>query len=285
MLRSTTGGTPVFAVQRTLQALELLADADSGVSVGHLTESLGVDKSIASRILSTLHAAGYVVRAQDSERYELSLKLIALAMGVSDRLGFPGVCQPILRRVSEDTGELAQLAAVERERLVFIANAQGQQRIAIVPTIGREVALHATASGKAWLATLPVEKAVKLALADGLDQITPHTTTRTEALLEDLDRVRRQGYATVEGEFTEGVNGVAIAIGQQRFGHAVGTIVLSAPASRLARDRLVELVPIVKTASNELEAVWPLDVARLAIASPVESRRLPTSRRMARAHG
>jgi DNA-binding IclR family transcriptional regulator len=268
-----TTGVPVFAVQRTLQTLEYLAEAEAGVSVAELCQALGIEKSIASRLLSTLVAGGYVVRVGDGDRFELSLRLIALAFSVSDRLGFPGVCQPVLHRLSEETGELAQLAAVERDRLVFVANAQGTQRLAIVPTIGRDVVLHATASGKAWLASLATEQAVAAVLHEGLTEVTPRTITRLETLLEELERVRQQGYATVEGEFTEGVNAIAVAFGQQRFQHAVGAIVLSAPSTRFATDRMTEMVPIVRAAAGELEAVWPHDVARVALDPQSAARR------------
>ena len=268
-----TTGVPVFAVQRTLQTLEYLAEAEAGVSVAELCQALGIEKSIASRLLSTLVASGYVVRVGDSDRFELSLRLVTLAFSVSDRLGFPGVCQPVLHRLSEETGELAQLAAVERDRLVFVANAQGTQRLAIVPTIGRDVVLHATASGKAWLASLATEQAVAAVLHEGLTEVTPRTITRLETLLEELERVRQQGYATVEGEFTEGVNAIAVAFGQQRFQHAVGAIVLSAPSTRFATDRMTEMVPIVRAAAGELEAVWPHDVARVALDPQSAARR------------
>ena len=268
-----TTGVPVFAVQRTLQTLEYLAEAEAGVSVAELCQALGIEKSIASRLLSTLVAGGYVVRVGDGDRFELSLRLIALAFSVSDRLGFPGVCQPVLHRLSEETGELAQLAAVERDRLVFVANAQGTQRLAIVPTIGRDVVLHATASGKAWLASLATEQAVAAVLHEGLTEVTPRTITRLETLLEELERVRQQGYATVEGEFTEGVNAIAVAFGQQRLQHAVGAIVLSAPSTRFATDRMTEMVPIVRAAAGELESVWPHDVARVALDPQSAARR------------
>lgn len=273
MVLPQTTGVPVFAVQRTLQTLEYLAEAEAGASVAELCQALGIEKSIASRLLSTLVGSGYVVRVGDSDRFELSLRLITLAFSVSDRLGFPGVCQPVLEHLSAQTGELAQLAAVERDRLVFVANAQGKQRLAIVPTIGRDVVLHATASGKAWLASLITEQAVAAVLHEGLTQVTPNTTTSLETLLEELERVRHQGYATVEGEFTEGVNAIAVAFGQQRFQHAVGAIVLSAPSTRFATDRMTETVPILRTAACELESVWPHDVARVALDTQGAARR------------
>lgn len=268
----TEGGASVQAVGRTTKALELLADAPNGVSVAELARALGSDNSVASRLLSSLQGEGYVVREEDSERFELSLKLMAVAFRYTDRLGFPGMCLPILRGLSEETGEPSQLGMVEGDTLVYVANAPGRQRLSIAPTIGREAALHATASGKAWLAFLPEEEALKLALNQGLTAITPRTIISAQKLLEDLEGVRKRGYATVDGEFTEGVVGVAAPIGRERFGHVVGTVVLSWPERR-GGAHFADLAPRTIDAARELEASWPTHlVPTKALERPVRTK-------------
>jgi IclR family transcriptional regulator, acetate operon repressor len=252
----------VSAVQRTLQTLELLAEVPEGLAVGELVAKLGADKSIVSRLLSTLQVEGYAVRDPASDRYALSLRLLSVALKQADTLGFPGVCAPILRRLAAETGELIELTVADEGRLVYVASAEGRQRLNIRPTMGREVTLHATATGKAWLSTLPLDLAVTLALDRGLTAETPHTITNLPALLRELDRVRKRGYATVRDEWFDGICAIAVAIGIRRFGHAVGVVVLAAPTSRYNSKVLEAFAPGLRRGADDLEAVWPLDVVR-----------------------
>lgn len=247
-----------------MEALQLLADAPTGMTVLQLATTLKVEKSVASRLLATLMSDGYLVRDADTERYQLSLKLMSIAFRQADRLGFPRRCQPILLRLSDQIRELVQLSAVDRDQLLLVANSQPQRRLTVLPNLGSNVVSHATASGKVWLASLPDEEATKIALRRGLSRLTDRTITKLDALLDELARVRTTGYAVAEGEFEEGVNAIAYAVGAKRFGKVVGTIAISAPAARADRKHLAEIAPILEAAAADLEAVWPMDVARVS---------------------
>jgi IclR family transcriptional regulator, acetate operon repressor len=269
---TAAAGARLQAVSRTLRVLELIADSPGGTSVAQLAREIGSDNSVASRILSTLVSEGYVIRDPDTERYILSLKLISIAFRYADRLGFPAICLPILNRLSEETGELTQLAAVEGEHLVYVGTSPGKQRLTIAPNIGREVVLHATAAGKAWLATLSDEDALRICLSQGLNAITPNTITTARQLTDEIAKVRRLGYATAIGEFNEDISALAVAIGVRRFGHAVGTILVSAPSSRFDRS-MPELIPPLTAAAQDIEAAWPVHMLPLVGVPEDELRR------------
>lgn len=251
-------GAPIQAVGRTLDALELLATRVDGVSVLELAEALSVEKSIASRLLSSLLARGYVTRDSANDTYRLSLRLLGVASRYADQIGFPGVCQPTLLALSQETRELVQLSVVDGDALVLSAHAQARQQLAILPALGRNVNLHASASGKAWLASLPEKEAAEIALRHGLRERTDATITDLSALLAELAKARSDGYATAFGEFIDDVNSVAFPIGSERIGKAIATVAVSAPASRLPASRIEEVVPLVRQAAADLEEVWPL---------------------------
>ena len=85
----------------------------------------------------------------------------------------------------------------------------------------------------------------------------------------NLRRVRRNGYALVEGEYEDGISAVAAAIGNERFGRVVGTVALSAPATRVGRRELAALAPAVRRTAGRLETLWPL-ACRRSRGSPSE---------------
>jgi DNA-binding IclR family transcriptional regulator len=259
-------GAPVPTVARLLDVLELLADAPAGVTVLELANELGVHKSVSSRILATLLQRGYVVRDEGSDRHELSLKFFALASRNTNRMGFPAFCQPTLQTLADEIEELVQLSVVEREGLVLTAFAQtpDRRRLAVWPALGTVLAPHASASGKVWLASMPDEHAVEIALRHGLEPLTPHTITTLDRLLRELATVRRDGYGIAVSEWIEDVSAISFGIGVERFGGVVGAITLSGPTTRTSRERLVEIAPRVRRAAAELETIWPTHAVRLA---------------------
>jgi DNA-binding IclR family transcriptional regulator len=250
----------LHAVSRTMQTLEELARSTTGVTVLKLASTLGVGKGIASRLLASLLDHGYVVREAETDRYHLSLKLTSIALRHLQRVGFPGICQPILRKLSQETKELVQLSAVAENHLVVVDGAQAMQGLSIVPFVGTRVPLHATAGGKTWLASLSPEKARAAALRIRLAALTPQTIVSVERLLVELETTRRRGFAVVEGEFLDHVNAIAVPIGQARFGFFVGALAVCAPESRLPRARFSRIAPILKAAAAEIETLWPSDV-------------------------
>jgi IclR family transcriptional regulator, acetate operon repressor len=268
---SSTRAAPVPTVARLLDVLELLADAPQGVTVLELAQQLGVHKSVSSRILATLLQRGYVVRDEGSDRHEISLKLFALASRNANRMGFPAFCQPTLQALADEIEELVQLSVVEREGLVLTAFAQtpDRRRLAVWPALGTMLAPHASASGKVWLASMPDEAAVEIALRHGLQPLTPRTITTLERLLRELGQVRRDGYGIAESEWVEDVSAISFGIGATRFGGVVGAITLSGPTTRTSRERLIEIAPRVQRAAAELEQIWPTHAVRLAGAARI----------------
>jgi DNA-binding IclR family transcriptional regulator len=163
--------------------------------------------------------------------------------------------------LADETDELVQLAVVEGERLFFAAKAEGQgQRIRMLPLVGTAAPLHATASGKVWLASLPPARARAILRRDGLARLAPGTITSVQRLAAELAAVRRRGYAIVDEELVEG--GRAVAAPVVSGDRVVGAVALSGPVFRLSLRDLHAHAPRVRAAARDLAAVWPLE-ARL----------------------
>jgi len=263
------GEATISAVSRALQAIETLAASPKGLTVSALSQRLGIELSIASRILSTLATDGYV-RRDPAGQYVLTYRLVATASRFVDELGFVDLCLPLLQELADRTGELVQLALREGDDLWYVAKAEGKQRIRMLSAIGREAPLHASAIGKAWLGTLGEDDALRLAAARGLKAFTPHTITSLTQLQKELRKVRAQGFGTVVEEYIVGGSGVGAVIQAERAG-VVGAVSLGAPTFRVTREGLVEFGAEVVQLAQRLASIWPLSGgASLAAGAPVE---------------
>lgn len=243
-----------------MRVLEAFAGHPGGVALTPLSAELGYGKASLSKILATMEREGFVRRDPVSAHFHLSWRLLALAFGHAQRVGIHGLCSPILQTLADETDELVQLAVVEDNHVLFVAKAEGPgQQMRMMPLVGVVAPVHATASGKVWLASLPRPEAAEILTSQGLPRLASRTITSRARLLAQLREVRARGYAVVDEELVDGGRAVAAPI--VKGGRVVGAVAVSGPTFRLPVAKLHRLAPVVRRAAVELEAVWVHDVA------------------------
>jgi DNA-binding IclR family transcriptional regulator len=183
-------------VQRCLDILELLADAPGGLALSAIGAALGLPKSATHRFLAALADRGFVRQNPASLHYALTLKLAALGFRHLSGTRLDEVCQPVLDRLAAESGELVRLAVVDGEGMTWVAKAQGAHSgLRYDPDMGRDVVLHVTASGRAWLATLNESAALALVARRGFaapGRFGPAAPTRIAAFRTLLRETRRR---------------------------------------------------------------------------------------------
>ena len=250
--------------ERCLGIIELLGDRARELPLGEIAERLRLPKSGAHRLLATLVDLGWVEQNVDTGFYRLTMRLAVLGQRFYIASGVPDICQPLLDRLAQQSHEFVRLAVVDGSALVWIAHAQGARSGLVyqpAETTSR-VPLFATASGKAWLASLTTEVAVEYVLKSGgfddVDRYGPNAARSIEALLRDLRATVRRGYGLAVNEAEPGVTAVAAAVRSGPDGGAVGTVSIAGPTARVAEARVRELAPLVVQCAAELSNVWPL---------------------------
>lgn len=250
----------ISAVERALQILEILSEHQEGLTGSDLASRLGLHRATAFRLLSSLMGAGFVAQHEPGPHYRLTLKLVSLASGFLASLGPVELAIPILRQLSDRTGELVQLAMVDGDEMIRVAKAEGRERLRVAAPTGSGVTLHVSSLGKAWLSTLPTERAAAILCERGLPARTPNTITTLEGMLADLEQTRVKGYAICFEEGGLGMCSVGAPIilpcGGDRV--AVGAVNVAAPSMRASRERLVEWAPLVVATATELAQIWSL---------------------------
>jgi IclR family transcriptional regulator, acetate operon repressor len=250
--------------ERCLGIIELLAEGASEIPLGEIADRLGLPKSGAHRLLATLVELGWAEQDPDTGFYRLTMRLAVLGQRFYVASGIPDIWQPVLDRFAHDCREFARLAVVDGNTLVWIAHAQGATGGLLyqpAETTGT-VPLFATASGKAWLATLTHEAAVQNVASQGgfkhTERYGPNVIRSIEALLKDIRTTARRGYGLAVNEAEPGVTAVAAAIRAGSDGAAVGTVSIAGPTARMTEHKIRELAPRVMQCASDLSKLWPL---------------------------
>ena len=235
---------------KALRVLEAVAASAQPVSLSKVAESVSIDKSTAYRMLNTLVEAGYVVRDDVSKRYSLSFKVVFLSRNLLAENEVSRLSRQVLEQLTAATHETVHLNILDGDQTIVIQKVKGTQLIGVDFQIGDRSPLHCTSIGKALLAFQDV-RFIEGVIAAGLPKMARNTITDPVALRNELHRIRSQGYALDDHEFSDNMRCIAAPIfesdGRVRMG-----ISLSGPDSRFTLEKLDELKgPLV-------EAAWTL---------------------------
>ena len=220
---------PVQSVDRALVLLEVLAQGGGRLPITELSSRSGLSLGTVHRLLASLAARGYV-RQDPDRRYALGTALLPLGDAATRLLG--SWAQPFLSQLAERCGETANLAVLEDDHVIYVAQAAGRHRMRMFTEVGRRVLPHSTAVGKVLLAWQDPDHVRRVLVRLGLPGRTPNTLTTLAAFGEELSEVRERGWAVDDEEEEPGVRCLAVPVGPGE--RAVAAVSVSAPASRLA---------------------------------------------------
>ena len=190
----------------------VLAHQDSGLSFSEIVKTNNLPKSSVHRILNLLVDMGYLVFDQNTKKYRGSLKIAKLGASVIENVDLRAVARPYLQRLHEMTGHTCHLGIINGTRGVYLDKIEPRTYgIRLFSAIGKDFPLHCTAMGKTLLAFS--ETALKSQILTGkLDSFTEYTITDPTILADELEKIRKDGYAIDREEITIGIVCVAAPI-------------------------------------------------------------------------
>lgn len=236
----------VRSLERAFELLEHLADAGGQLALTELAEVSGLPMPTIFRLMRTLANRGYV-RQDASKRYALGPRLIRIGETAERLLGT--WARPALAQLVEEVGETANMALLEGDEAVYVAQVPSRHSMRMFTEVGRRVRPHCTGVGKALLAQLPDPVVREIIARTGMPAATAHTIVDPAALMRELGRIRQRGYAVDEEEQELGVRCVAVPVAGTP---TLTAISVSGPQSRLTHEAIKDVVPIMRRAAGQL---------------------------------
>jgi IclR family acetate operon transcriptional repressor len=243
-VRSDHGG--VQSVERAFRLLELLADTHGGSSLNELSAIVGLPVTTCHRLLKTLASLGYV-RQLPSRRYGLGLGMTRLSRHADLQLGV--LARPYLERIVAETGETANMALLDGDRVAYVAQAPSPHAMRMFTEVGHRAFTHSTGVGKAILSMLDGASVRRIVTRAGMPRATAATIVEFDVLERELELIRERGYALDDGEQELGVRCYAVPL----IGLPVPVAIsVSGPGVRLTEDMGPKVVPQLKAAATAL---------------------------------
>ena len=231
------------SVASAMRLLKMFSEGEVEIGVTTLARRLGVAKSTAYRLASTLVAEGMLEQNPETEKYRLGIALFGLGALVRQRMNVSNEARPYLFDLREATNETVHLAILDRASIMYVYDLESTQAIRMRANLGERKPALCTAEGRAMLAFQPREQVEKV-LAEKFRARTPKTVTDVATLRAALKDVRTLGYAREDEQSERGMRSIAAPI-RDATGQAVAAVGMAGPAQRLSDEVLARFAPLV----------------------------------------
>lgn len=213
---------------RAFTIMEELLKSDKPLGVSELARLTGIPKANTFRIMKTLEELKAVSPKEDG--YILGSKMIELGAGAKHNDEFMLVAKPYLQKLSKTCDETVNLGIMFQDYVLFIHTELAEQR-SLVASLPPVTPLYCCSVGKIFLAYQTNKELEHYFKVHHPIKRTINTRTTKEALLQESEKIRRDGIAHDHEEYDYGLSCIAapIFLGE----NLAAGISLSGPTSRL----------------------------------------------------
>lgn len=223
----------VQSVAKASKILFAVAQSNNGLRAVDISDKLDLPRQATYHLLHTLVTLGLLTRGPD-QRYLLGLRIGILCEAFPRHLAPPERLLPYVRELAYATGETSYASGWWEGEITNLAVVRGRNAIqaAEVPH-GSYSSAHARASGKMLLAMADAPVRERYLANHALERRTRNTITDPDALRRELEKIRADGYAIDNEEYTEGLCCIAMPIDDGAMPYAFG---LWAPAAQFEQS-------------------------------------------------
>ena len=236
---------------RTLMILEVLGKNNKAMTATEINASLGLPKQTVHRLCATLEKENFLARQGNSKRYLPARRLRDLGAGLLYSSRDHIIRRQILKTVAEQVKETVNFAVPEDNGMSYVDRVETDWAFRIQLPIGTNVPFHCTASGKCFLSSLNKRERIGILSSLKLEALTEKTHVTIEALMQELNQIKKQGYALDREEFMEGMIAIAVPI-KDKEDRFIGALAFHGPTQRISIENAIARKEILLKASQKL---------------------------------
>jgi DNA-binding IclR family transcriptional regulator len=237
------------AALRAIRLLKLFTAQAPELQLAEISVLSGLNKTTTHRLLQALHSEELLDRNPGNGAYRLGPGMMALGVQALSSNDLRIRARPLLKRLADETGETATLEVPIDDTMLILDEVTGKHVIGASGNVGTRWPIHATSTGKAYIA---FEQQGSARLAATLLSLTSSTITQIEQLEKQLGDIRRRGFAETVDELEDGFSGVA-AVVRGGMGELVGALSICGPSQRMSESRRAQLGMTLCTVAKHLQ--------------------------------
>lgn len=217
-------GNTIRSVAKAMELLQILSDSGA-LTLLEIAERSGFPKSTVFGLLTTMREYNVVAQTDDG-KYTLGMRLFEFGCNIGRARDISKLARPYLELLAARTEAAAVITILDGDSAITLDQVEGNGNLRVVSNVGGRLPLHCSSQGKIFLAAMNRASLLSFLDEHPLTAYTPHTIVTPERLTEELEAVRRQGYAIVDGEYKIGLRSVSAPVrdADGRVKYAIGLL-------------------------------------------------------------
>lgn len=196
------------ALEKGIDIVELLAEAESGLTVSEIAERLDRRMSELFRIIIVMEQRGWLQKDPETARYSVTYHVLKLAHRGTPTQTLTSAAAPVMQELSTRINHSCHLVVRSGTQGLVILRQENQRRHANLSVrLGAVIELASSCSGQVLLAHL--DSAEREQLLPSLPR--PRGVSRT-MVAATLEKVRKRGYEIHPSPITAGVTDISYPI-------------------------------------------------------------------------
>lgn len=238
-------------LERTIALLDCFSIEQPELGVREAARLIHLSSSTTGRLLAAMKECGVLSQNPVTHLYSLGGKVLSWAGVYTANLDVRNKALPAMEELWHSTQETISLYVLEGHERVCVERMESPQNVRIVARIGRRLPLYAGSAGKVFLAFLPPARRDQILKEMTLAPLTTKTIVNFDQLLQELEKIRHQGYAVSYGEWVLDASGVASPIFDQK-GEVIAALTISGPGQRFTEEKAAEYGVEVQRVANQI---------------------------------
>jgi DNA-binding IclR family transcriptional regulator len=223
----------INSIIRASNILRYFSKEGSHFKTSELARQLHLDRSTTYRILVSLEKCGFVEKDEKTGEYFLGMAAFEIGNTYLRQMDFVLISKPVMVDLAAKLQETVHLAVLSGTEIVYVDKVDSPRTLGVMSKIGQRGFLHSTALGKVLLAFQPEAESSRMMKQIKLTPFTANTISSRAKLMDELKKVRRQGYAFDFRESEQGVECIAAPI-RDHLGNVIAALSISGPQRKIS---------------------------------------------------
>lgn len=241
------------SLARGLSVIRAFSEREPNLTIADVARITGLPRAAARRCLLTLERLGYA--GNDGRTFFLRPRILALGYSFLSSAPLATILGPVLEGISRELQESSSAAVMDDDEVLYIARSATKRIMSVGLNVGSRLPAYCTSMGRVLLAHMPEAEVAAHLDRVTLRPFTSRTITDRARLLEELERVRAQGWSLLDQELEIGLRSLAVPV-VNAGGTVVAAINVSTQAARVdAAEMTGRFLPVLQTAASETRSL------------------------------
>lgn len=202
----------IQSIHRAAEILSVFVSENDPQGLSDFTERLGLPKTTIQGIVQTLFHLNLLEKDPRSQKYRLGPLLFQLGMKYATNMDLVNIARGWTERLCFQFKQPVNVGMMVGDRVVVVLRVEPENQFMVFPQAGSVIPAHSTAIGKTLLAHMEEEQRNRILEASPLVANTVNTIRDREALVRELEEIRRTGIACDREENFIGLSGIGAPV-------------------------------------------------------------------------